>query len=74
MIKYFCKNCGIHVEKSVCNMCGERTEISSQIFWCENCNIPIYTEVCPLCNKNGKYLASDLRPVFPEERLLIEAI
>ena len=29
---------------------------------------------CPLCKKAVKYIASDLRPVFPEERLLLEII
>ena len=29
-------------------------------------------ENCPLCNAKLKYLAKDLRPVFPEERLLLE--
>ena len=29
--------------------------------------------VCPLCGGATRYLATDLRPVFPEERLLLEA-
>ena len=47
------------------------------IYWCEECKIPIIKKqgedlTCPCCNKTLIYLASDLRPVFPEERLLIE--
>lgn len=76
MIKYKCKKCNdLECETSVCPVCGERTYISIlKTFWCENCNIPIFEEVCPLCNNNGKYIGTDIRPVFPEERLLIEII
>lgn len=49
------------------------------IYWCENCKIPIIKKqgeglTCPCCNNTLIYLASDLRPVFPEERLLIELL
>lgn len=72
MIKYFCKNCNINVESSECSICGARTEVESKLYWCSNCNIPVYDEVCPICGCEGEYFASDARPVFPEERLLIE--
>lgn len=44
--------------------------------WCENCNIPILQDInyCPLCNKKLKTSLTDIRPVFPEERYLIEFI
>lgn len=74
MLRYYCKKCRTASEKSTCEICGGRTEVSSKLYWCENCNVPIYTEICPLCGSEGKYLASDARPVFPEERLLIEAV
>lgn len=74
MIKYFCKNCGIEVEQSECPVCGKRTEVESKIFWCDTCQIPIYDEECPVCHSKGVYLTSDVRPVFPEERLLLEVI
>lgn len=54
--------------------------ISVNIFYCHNCNIPLIQALgengnfCPLCNSKVRYLASDLRPVFPEERLLFELI
>ena len=46
------------------------------IYWCNTCKIPIIKKqgeelTCPCCGKNIDYLASDLRPIFPEERLLI---
>ena len=72
MIKYFCKNCNINVESSECSVCGARTEVESKLYWCSTCNIPIYDEVCPICGCKGEYFTSDARPVFPEERLLIE--
>ena len=74
MIKYFCKKCGIEVERSECPVCGERTKAESKIYWCESCQIPIYDVECPICHSKGKYLTSDVRPVFPEERLLLEII
>lgn len=72
MIIYFCKNCNINVESSECSVCGARTEVESKLYWCSNCNIPVYEEVCPICGCKGEYFTSDARPVFPEERLLIE--
>lgn len=51
-----------------------RTESESKIYWCENCNIPIYEEQCSICGQKGKYITTDLRPVFPEERLLLEIL
>ena len=74
MIKYFCKKCNIDAGKSECPVCGERTEVKSKIYWCENCQIPTYDEECPICHSPGKYLTSDVRPVFPEERLLLEIL
>lgn len=75
MLKYFCKSCNKTTSLPDCPFCGQRTQIeSSIIYWCEDCNIPIYDEVCPLCQKKGKRIGSDIRPVFPAERLLIEII
>ncbi len=45
---------------------------SSSIYWCDTCNIPLYDEICPMCGKTAHRIGSDLRPVFPEERLLLE--
>ncbi len=72
MVSYYCNNCKIAVEKSECPICNKRTEMKSELYWCPSCNIPLYEETCPLCHGRGAYFTSDARPVFPEERLLIE--
>lgn len=74
MITYRCEKCDVKTEKSICDTCGERTKVSSEIYWCKNCNVPTYNKVCEYCESKGKYLATDLRPVFPEERLLLEIL
>src|SRR5574344_1914590 len=56
--------------------------LTEQIYWCPNCKIPVvienknvFTEPdCPLCKEKLQYLSSDIRPVFPEERLLLELL
>lgn len=76
MIKYSCTNCSnLECETSICPVCSQRTHISkSEIYWCSNCNIPNYDKVCTCCNSEGKYVGTDIRPVFPEERLLLEVL
>lgn len=75
MIDYICKKCNLHMETSTCSACGERTElVKTAVNWCKNCNIPIFDDICPLCGKKTSRIGSDLRPVFPEERLLLEII
>lgn len=76
MIKYSCENCNnLECETSICPVCGQRTHISkSEIYWCSNCNIPNYDKVCSCCNHDGKYIGTDIRPVFSEERLLLEVL
>ena len=84
MITYICRNkdekgenlpcTNNRCETSVCPTSGGRTDAMSQIYWCDTCQVPIYEEVCSCCGAKGKKLTTDLRPVFPEERLLIEII
>lgn len=75
MIQYRCSVHNITFHSSECPICHKRGEIDiSQIYWCPDCNIPIYEEKCSLCRKNGRKIATDIRPVFPEERLLIEIV
>jgi len=76
MIKYICKHCDdLLCETSTCPVCNQRTFVDkSEIYYCINCNIPLFDEICPLCNEKGKFIGTDLRPVFPEERLLLETI
>lgn len=74
MIRYYCKDCNIDCGTSECPVCGTRTESESKIYWCHHCNIPIYDEECSVCGEIGKYITTDIRPVFPEERLLLEIL
>ena len=79
----WCKSCNIETTKDKCPVCGTKTveDIPIQIYWCPNCRIPIIQETnqvdkdkCPICKAKTKYLATDIRPVFPEERLLLEIL
>lgn len=79
----WCEKCKHETPHNVCELCGAETimEPESEVHWCEKCNIPIIKmendfdiNVCPLCGGTAKYLSADLRPVFPEERLLIEIL
>lgn len=74
MIQYHCRTCNAVREFSTCPVCGQRTAQESRVFWCAECNVPLWDEVCPVCGEKGKYISSDVRPVFPEERLLLELI
>lgn len=74
MIKYYCDNCKMDSELSECSVCHERTGVKSEIYWCKNCNVPIYDEDCSECGSKGFKVGTDLRPVFPEERLLLEIL
>lgn len=74
MIKYFCKECNTYTETSECGICGSRTIMESKVFWCPECNVPTYEEVCERCHTRGEYLTTDVRPVFPEEKLLLSIL
>ncbi len=74
MIQYICKKCNVPMETERCTYCGQKTISSSAIYWCYECNIPIYTDTCPCCKNKGKYVSTDLRPVFPKEKLLLGII
>lgn len=79
----WCEKCKHDTPHSVCELCGSKTEYepTTEVHWCCNCNIPVIRmensadrDICPICGREAKYLASDLRTVFPEERLLIEIL
>ena len=74
MIAYRCPTCGITCELSKCPVCNERAECQTSIFWCDNCNIPTFDDNCDLCKGKTRYIGTELRPVFPQERLLLEII
>jgi len=42
------------------------------ILWCSNCRVPLLSDTCSICHSQGCRVASDVRPVFPEEKRLIE--
>ncbi len=76
----WCKRCNMETNGQTCPVCGAATieDLPIEIFWCRDCQIPIiYVSngadkgICPTCGKKTHYMASDLRPVFPEERLLL---
>lgn len=48
--------------------------VRSSVYWCKLCKIPIYDEICSICRQKGKHLTTDIRPVYPAERLLLEII
>lgn len=79
----WCRNCNIETNDTICPVCSETTveDIPIEIYWCVHCKTPIIQNVtqadkgiCPLCGEKIKYLSADLRPVFPEERLLLELL
>ena len=75
MIRYYCENCQIETTTSECPNCGKRTRLTeTNIYWCSECNIPLFEEDCHRCGNKAGRIGSDIRPVFPEERLLIELL
>ena len=79
----WCKFCNIETNEETCPVCGKPTseDIPIEIYWCDSCKVPVikqttdnHKEDCPCCGRKMKYLAKDIRPVFPEERLLMELL
>ena len=79
----WCKDCNLETNELHCPVCGNKTveDVPTEIFWCKNCLVPIIhlatapdKGICPICGKKTAYLSTDLRPVFPEERLLLEIL
>lgn len=76
MQRFICAHCDdLECETSICPICGEKNFLTEKkVYWCKHCNSPSYKETCDCCNNKCDELAADLRPVFPEERLLIEVL
>lgn len=75
MITYRCDKDQIETRTSRCPVCGKRAYVkASEVYWCGNCNIPLYGERCTLCGQQATRMTSDVRPVFPQERLLLEIL
>jgi phosphoadenosine phosphosulfate reductase len=79
----WCKNCNRETNEDICEICNNPTEedIPLEVYWCWNCHVPIVKyssdidkDVCPGCKAKTAYISTDLRPVFPEERLLLEIL
>jgi len=71
------------VHEDICSICGNETQqdIPAEVYWCDKCQTPVIRALndsnktkCPLCQCKTIYLCVDLRPVFPEERLLFELL
>ncbi len=79
----WCRNCNLETNEKNCPICGQLTEADTpvEIMWCDECRVPIIRsvndatrEICPICGRKTHHLSADLRPVFPEERLLLELL
>lgn len=76
MIEKICPKCNVPMQGDTCikKKCGHKTVVSTTLYWCNECNVPIYDQECAVCGSEGQYIATDLRPCFPEERLLVALI
>lgn len=76
MQKYKCTHCdNILSETSYCSVCGQKTLLDkSEIYYCKECNSPVFDNHCYVCNSKCERIGTDLRPVFAEERLLLEVL
>ncbi|MBF7081862.1 phosphoadenosine phosphosulfate reductase family protein [Desulfallas sp. Bu1-1] len=79
----WCRNCNRETNSEMCELCGGATDDNHpfEIYWCWDCRVPLIKAAgaadknfCPTCGGKATYLCADLRPVFPEERLLFELI
>lgn len=73
MIEKICPEHNVPVfgDKCVKEGCEERPVVSTTIYWCDSCNVPSFEKTCTHCGNEGRYIATDIRPVFPEEKLLL---
>ena len=81
MIEKICPIHNVPVEGEKCSKdgCDARPIVSTTLYWCNECRVPVFGEKdeqfkdkkvnrCPVCGNECKYIATDLRPVFPEEK------
>ena len=82
ILHMYCTKCNRYTDSEVCPECGSKTvKVAPHvIYWCDDCGVPIIHTPgerkirCPLCGGEAHYLCADIRPVFPEERLLLEVM
>lgn len=79
----WCRSCNIQTGAEYCPVCGGKTvdDITTDAYWCSHCHIPIIQEttqsdrgICPICGQKIQQMATDLRPAFPEEKILLEIL
>lgn len=73
MVEKICPvhNVPVYGEKCVKDDCDERPIVSTTLYWCEHCRVPVFDNHCDACGSDCTYMATDIRPVFPEEKLLL---
>ena len=64
-------NVPVYGDKCIKDGCEARPLVSTTIYWCEHCKVPVFEKECDSCGRECTYMATDLRPVFPEEKLLL---
>lgn len=52
----------------------EFIKVKSKVYWCDKCKTPTISKECSICGCESKYISSDCRPVFLEEKLLISIL
>lgn len=73
MIEKICPihNVPVFGEKCPMRECDARPIVSTTVYWCAKCRIPSFEKTCAVCGDGCDYMATDVRPVFPEEKLLL---
>lgn len=76
MVLYRCEQDNLEqLHTSICPHChGRAYAYVCDLYWCKTCQVPTYTKECERCGGQGERVASDMRPVFPEEKFVLEAI
>lgn len=76
MIEKICPEHNVPVYGDKCSKdgCEERPIVSTTIYWCDKCNVPTFEKKCTCCGSEGHYIATDVRPVFPEEKVLLSIL
>ncbi|MGV8154996.1 MAG: phosphoadenosine phosphosulfate reductase family protein [Alkaliphilus sp.] len=79
----WCQGCSRETINEICEICNKDTQedVPTEVLWCKTCKVPVIKQVnaqdkyiCPICEGKTEYMSADLRPVFPEERLLLEIL